>query len=161
VVQTRFATSALMLLRTHLGESPKPLVEDAKKALSSPLPPAALEASRVTFLGLGWTVGLAHEGALKLCEAAQMWTEAYSAMEVRHGPISVLDRTAVAWSFGKPPEGLEEDIAATGATFVTSDLDPLADLIRAQRVAVAIAESRGLDPDHPRSLTRSVILARS
>ncbi|MBW5422845.1 sugar isomerase, partial [Streptomyces sp. BG9H] len=36
---------------------------------------------------------------------------------------------------------------------------PLADLIRAQRLAVALAESRGYDPDRPRNLTRSVILS--
>jgi len=29
----------------------------------------------------------------------------------------------------------------------------------AQRTAVAMALARGLDPDHPRALTRSVILA--
>jgi fructoselysine-6-P-deglycase FrlB-like protein len=36
--------------------------------------------------------------------------------------------------------------------------DPLADLIRAQRSAVELATARGLDPDRPRHLTRSVIL---
>jgi glucosamine 6-phosphate synthetase-like amidotransferase/phosphosugar isomerase protein len=37
-------------------------------------------------------------------------------------------------------------------------LDPLADLVRVQRLAVAIAQARGLDPDSPRNLTRSVVL---
>ena len=39
-----------------------------------------------------------------------------------------------------------------------SGLDPLADLIRVQRLAVARATARGLDPDSPRHLTRSVVL---
>jgi glucosamine 6-phosphate synthetase-like amidotransferase/phosphosugar isomerase protein len=34
----------------------------------------------------------------------------------------------------------------------------MAELIRAQRVAIAIGQARGLDPDNPRNLTRSVIL---
>jgi glucosamine 6-phosphate synthetase-like amidotransferase/phosphosugar isomerase protein len=34
----------------------------------------------------------------------------------------------------------------------------MADLIVAQRVAVMLAVAQGLDPDHPRNLTRSVVL---
>jgi glucosamine 6-phosphate synthetase-like amidotransferase/phosphosugar isomerase protein len=34
----------------------------------------------------------------------------------------------------------------------------MADLVRAQRVALERARVRGLDPDQPRNLTRSVIL---
>ncbi len=66
---------------------------------------------------------------------------------------------ATVWMFGTPPDGLAADVAATGATFVTSGaLDPMAHLIVAQRLAVALAERRGVDPDQPRHLTRSVIL---
>ena len=50
------------------------------------------------------------------------------------------------------------EVAATGARFVQHDLDPLAGLVVVHRFAVALAEGRGLDPDNPRSLTRSVIL---
>jgi glucosamine 6-phosphate synthetase-like amidotransferase/phosphosugar isomerase protein len=42
---------------------------------------------------------------------------------------------------------------------VDDDLDPLADLIRVQRLAVALAQAQGEDPDRPRHLSRSVILA--
>jgi glucosamine 6-phosphate synthetase-like amidotransferase/phosphosugar isomerase protein len=59
---------------------------------------------------------------------------------------------------GAPPAGLNQQIVATGATVVTSDLDPLAQLIQTQRSAVAVARARGLDPDTPRGLTRSVVL---
>jgi fructoselysine-6-P-deglycase FrlB-like protein len=38
-------------------------------------------------------------------------------------------------------------------------LDPLVQLVLAQRLAVALAAHRGLDPDRPRHLSRSVILA--
>ncbi|ALO13183.1 Glucosamine-6-phosphate deaminase [Streptomyces venezuelae] len=63
-------------------------------------------------------------------------------------------RTAV--EIDSPPATWRQ--AARG-TVVESDLDPLADLIRAQRLAVAVAEAQGLNPDAPRNLTRSVVLA--
>ncbi len=111
-----------------------------------------------TFLGSGWTYGLAQEAALKMREAAGAWTEAYPAMEYRHGPIAITRPGRVTWCFGPLPEGLAAQIATTGGTPAHADRDPMADLIRAQRLAVAVAEARGLDPDSPRNLTRSVVL---
>ncbi|RIQ36955.1 SIS domain-containing protein [Jiangella rhizosphaerae] len=157
VVQTRSATSALALLRAHLGHDLGPVVADAEKALAEPLD-GWTDVAQATFVGRGWTVGLAHEAALKLRESAQFWAEAYPAMDYRHGPISIAEPGRLVWSFGPPPAGLADEVAATGATFVTSELDPMAHLVVAQRLAVALAEARGLDPDRPRHLTRSVVL---
>ncbi|GHF92332.1 hypothetical protein GCM10018790_81720 [Kitasatospora xanthocidica] len=161
VVQTRFATTALVLLRAHLGAVPADLPEQAERALLDPLPEGATEARQFTFLGTGWTVGLANEAALKLREASGSWTESYPAMEYRHGPISVSGPGGVVWFFGEPPAGLLEQVLATGAAASVSPLDPLADLVRAQRLAVDLATARGLDPDRPRNLTRSIILTAS
>lgn len=159
VVQTRFATTTLALLRASLGEDLDPVVRDATTALGEPIEPY-LAASQVSFLGSGWTVGLAHEAALKLREAAQAWTESYPALEYRHGPVSVAQPGRLVWVFGGIPVGLANQVAATGATLVHHvDLDPMAALVVAQRTAVAMALARGLDPDQPRNLTRSVILA--
>ncbi|AUG81978.1 sugar isomerase [Kitasatospora sp. MMS16-BH015] len=159
VVQTRFATTGLLVLRTHLGLTPAALPAEAQLAVDGELPKAVLEATQFTFLGTGWTVGLAHEAALKLREAAGAWTESYPAMEYRHGPISVSGPGRVVWIFGEAPAGLLEQVSATGAEIWLGGIDPLADLIRAQRLAVAIAEAQGLDPDQPRNLTRSIVLA--
>jgi fructoselysine-6-P-deglycase FrlB-like protein len=160
VVQTRFATTALALLRASLGEDLGPAVRDAHTALGVPID-GYVSADQVGFLGTGWTVGLAHEAALKLREAAQAWTEAYPAAEYRHGPVSVAQPGRLTWLFGAAPGGLAEEVAATGATFVHhAALDPMAALIVAQRTAVARALAAGLDPDHPRHLTRSVILTQ-
>ena len=158
VVQTRFATTALALLRAHLGEDLRPAIADARTALAEPLGPELVDAEQFTFLGTGWTVGLATEAGLKMREAARAWTESYPAMEYRHGPISITGPNRVAWAFGALPEGLAGQIAATGGLLAHSALDPMADLVRVQRLAVAIAEAHGLDPDQPRHLTRSVIL---
>ncbi len=159
VVQTRFATTELALLRTHLGEDIEPAIAAAQRALAAPLPPEILTARQFTFLGTGWTYGLAQEAALKLREAAGMWTESYPAMEYRHGPVAVTGAGSIVWLFGTPPDGLDLEIAAAGGTAWFSAEDPLAELVRVQRVAVALARDRGLDPDRPRNLARSVILA--
>ncbi|MFF4586218.1 SIS domain-containing protein [Streptomyces sp. NPDC001388] len=158
VVQTRFATTALTLLRAHLGLHTDAVVADARTALTEPLPEGLVECGQFTFLGRGWTVGLANEAALKLREAALSWTEAYPAMEYRHGPLSVSTTGTATWMIGEAPDGLAQQVRGTGALWVHGTLDPLAELIRAQRLAVAVAAARGLDPDRPRHLTRSVIL---
>jgi fructoselysine-6-P-deglycase FrlB-like protein len=63
------------------------------------------------------------------------------------------------WTMSQVDGDLLDDVAATGATVVAGRLDPMAELILVQRTAVALAELRGLDPDHPRHLTRSVMLS--
>lgn len=157
VVQTRFATTTLALLRGSLGHDIEALAIEAEQALLIPIHDY-LTADQVSFIGLGHAVGLTFEAALKTREAAQFWAESYPAMDYRHGPIAIAQPGRLVWSLGPTPAGLPDDVAATGATFVHHDLDPLAGLVVAQRFAIALAEVRGLDADNPRSLTRSVIL---
>ncbi len=158
VVQTRFATSALAYMRSTLGDDIAPAIEDAKKALEVELKQSWIDATQISFLGTGWTIGLANEAGLKLREASQSWTETYPAMEYRHGPISIAEPGRLVWIFGEVPHGMVDQINETGAEIHASELDPMADLVIAQRLAVARAEAKGLDPDHPRHLSRSVIL---
>ncbi len=159
VVQTRFATSTLALLRAHLGQDLGPAIADAEKALRAELPVGPGAFDHYVFLGRGWTVGLAHEAALKMREASGSFTESYPAMEYRHGPISVAGPRTVVWALGSVDPDLLADVEATGATVVAGSLDPLAELIGVQRTAVALAGLKGLDPDRPRHLSRSVVLS--
>src|SRR5215467_13329125 len=159
VVQTRFATTELALLRAHLGHDMTAVAAAAQAALAEPLPAALTGARQFTFLGTGWSYGLANEAALKLREAAGMWTEAYPAMEYRHGPISVTGPGSVVWLLGPAPDGLPAEVAAASGLAWQSDRDPMAELVLVHRLAAAVARARGLDPDRPRNLTRSVILA--
>ena len=158
VVQTRFATCTVALFRALLGDSLETASADAQRALAEPPPVDADGVRQLVFLGRGSTVGLAHEAALKVREAAQAWSEAYPAMEYRHGPISVAEPGTVVWALSPLPSGLADEIRATGASLVAPSGDPLAELVGAQRFAVALAQARGLDPDRPRNLTRSVVL---
>jgi fructoselysine-6-P-deglycase FrlB-like protein len=158
VVQTRFATTELALLRAHLGFDVAAAAASAEQVLAEPLPAQLLAARQFTFLGTGWTYGLANEAALKLRESAAMWTESYPAMEYRHGPAAVTGEHSLVWLLGPAPAGLIGDIAAAGGTAWPGTEDPMAELVRVHLVALAAARARGLDPDRPRNLTRSVIL---
>jgi fructoselysine-6-P-deglycase FrlB-like protein len=174
VVQTRFATTELALLLGHLGTDIVPVADAAERILSGPLPQVLTQVCQYTFLGTGWTVGLAHEAALKLRESAGKWAESYPAMEYRHGPIAVTGAGSLVWVFGPAPDGLAGEVAAAGGTMWPGPVGavgavgsaehpviehPLAELVRVHRVAVTLARAAGLDPDRPRNLTRSVILS--
>jgi fructoselysine-6-P-deglycase FrlB-like protein len=158
VVQTRFATTTLALLRAHVGDRLEAAIADGEAALARALPAGPSEFTQFVFLGQGWTVGLANEAALKLREAASAWTEAYPAMEYRHGPISATGPGTLVWALGAVDPGVLADAADTGAIIVNEGSDPMAELVRIQRMAVELAEAQGLDPDHPKHLTRSVVL---
>ncbi len=157
VVQTRFATAALALTRAHSGHDLARASRDAESALAADLGDLP-ESEQIAFLGSGWTYGLAMEAALKTREAAQFWAEAYPPMDYRHGPMSIAQAGRTTWCFGEAPAGLVDEVCATGARWESSSIDPMAHLVLAQRVAVAIAKRRGLNPDQPRGLSRSIIL---
>ena len=158
VVQTRFVTTAVCFARASLGVVVDDLLADAEAALSEPHPLDLARIDRAVVLGREWRVGLADAGALALRETAQVWAESYPAMEYRHGPIATAGPGAVVWLLDRPPARLAEEVEATGAAVVRARLDPLAELIRVQRLAVALAEHRGLDPDRPANLERAVVL---
>jgi glucosamine 6-phosphate synthetase-like amidotransferase/phosphosugar isomerase protein len=160
VVKTVVATTALQVLRVSLGEPLEAVGDQADAVLAGAhaLSPAIASSTQFSFLGQGWAYGIALEAGLKMREAAQLWTESYPQMEYRHGPIAIAQPGRTVWVFGEPVPGLAADVAATGAAFVDDDLDPMADLIRAQLLAVRRAEEHGLDPDRPRHLARSVVL---
>lgn len=158
IVQTRFATSALALWRAHLGDDLEPTVKAAERALLAPLPAGPDGLDHVVFLGRGWTVGLANEAALKLRETARAGSESYPAMEYLHGPIAAAGPGTLVWALDGLPPFLADEVRRTGAALVQPATDPMASLVLAQRLALAMSEARNLDPDRPRHLARSVVL---
>jgi fructoselysine-6-P-deglycase FrlB-like protein len=159
VVQTRFPTSVLAAARVALGLPHGQMIHDGRTALAAALPAEPSRLHHFVFLGTGWTVGLAHEAALKVREMAQCWSESYPAMDFRHGPVAAVTTGSLVWLFGPGPEGVAQTAAEAGATvYHDPDLDPLAQLVLVHRLALGLAAQRGLDPDRPRLLTRSVVL---
>ncbi len=158
VVQTRFPTTLLLLARAAYGHDLSALPDRCEAALAqrSRVDPADFD--HFVYLGRGWTNGLAQEAALKIREAAQAWAESYPLLDYRHGPLAVAGERSLVWMIGAGDDSLAADVRRTGATVVTSEEDPLVELALLQRLAADVARSRGLDPDAPVHLTRSIIL---
>ncbi len=161
VVQTRFATSTLALLRAHLGEDLSGVIDEAREILALPAEADLTDirlASQFSFVGMGLGAALAEEAALKLRESTRTWAEAYHATEWRHGPASIAEAGRVVWAFGPLVPDLARDVAATGAHLEHHDVDPMAELVRLHRFCLLRAADLGIDASRPRNLTRSVIL---
>ncbi|WP_329237434.1 sugar isomerase [Actinoallomurus sp. NBC_01490] len=158
VVQTRFPTTLLALLRARLGDDARAqaeLVDSGERAVNAEVTEALPR--QLVVLASGWAAALAQEAALKCRESAGMWAEAYATGEYRHGPISVAGPDTLVWAM-TPLSAVEiTAIEATGARIHHGGTEPLAELVLLQRHAVAWAASVGRDADLPVHLTRSVV----
>ena len=141
--------------------------------------------SNALYLGRKYNAPVAYEGALKLKEIAYVHAEAYAAGEMKHGPIALLDPTfpviAIATKdsvYDKMRSNIEEAkarrvpilaLASEGdeeMLRITDDvlyiprtiemLSPILNVIPLQLFAYHMAVARGLDPDKPRNLAKSV-----
>jgi len=125
--------------------------------------------------GLG--LAAAQEAALKLKETCGMHAEAFSAAEVRHGPMAVVRDGFPVLLLGQADESIDSvaDLArefasrgarvmsagvpgAPGIILPTIDADPLIapvlQIASFYRLANALAVGRGVDPDRPLHLTQ-------
>ena len=138
-------------------------------------------------LGQGPYYGLACESALKLTEMSCSYAQAFHTLEFRHGPKSIVSgETLISFllsetNYDAEVDLLEEIKSLGGATLVVANrLNPRAraatdlsielncDLPEYARLApyvfagqlmgAYVALQKGLDPDHPRNLSRVVIL---
>lgn len=155
---TGFPTTFLIQARAALGNNIKSVALQAEKAMAAQLPlrSGIDQFDHFVFLGASWAYGLAQDAALKMRETAHAWTEAYHLFDYRHGPISIAGDQSLVWMLGSTDEALANDIRATGATVVLGIRDPLVDLLLVQRMAVDLAERRGIDPDNPRAARLSL-----
>ncbi len=161
LVQTRFATAVLAFAMAWLGleEEVAAAATRVESAQGADLAFDPVGFEHFVFLGSGSAVGLANEAALKMRESAGVWAESYPAMEYRHGPVSATNGSTLVWPLGVVDSGVLDTAAAAGATVAESDADPLVELVAIQRAAVMVALARGRDPEFPKHLTRSVVLA--
>ena len=159
VVQTRFPTTVLTLLRAALGQdagAQAELVRRGQEAMRAEL--IGDLPRQLVVLARAWAAGLAEEAALKCREAVGMWAEAYPTGEYRHGPISVAGPGTLVWAMTPLSETETEAITATGADIRHGGPEPQAELVLLQRHAVAWAAAAGRDADRPVHLSRSVIV---
>jgi fructoselysine-6-P-deglycase FrlB-like protein len=159
VVQTRFATTVLTLLLGAYGWDVEASAQRAERYLTEPLPDWANDIQQFVFLGRGVGAALANEAALKFREILMTWSEAYATMEYRHGPISAINERSLVWILDAEEPSIDDQIRATGARVVRGEGDPLAELVRIHRFADGLTELRGINPDQPPHISRSVVLA--
>lgn len=144
------------------------------------------EARDVLYLGRGVCFPIALEGALKLKEISYIHAEAYAAGEMKHGPISLIDKdvpiVVIAPStilFDKTLSNIQEAKARGGRILaftdekgaarlsgiaeqmvVLPDVDafvaPILFTIPVQILAYEVALLKGTDVDQPRNLAKSV-----
>jgi glucosamine--fructose-6-phosphate aminotransferase (isomerizing) len=137
------------------------------------------------FLSRGYTYPIALEGALKLKEISYIHAEGYSAAEMKHGPIALID-AATPTVFVIPRDSMYEKtlanmamirarkgpliaVATEGDATISSQADdviylprtveplyPVLAAVPLQLFAYYIAVSRGCDVDKPRNLAKSV-----
>ena len=143
------------------------------------------KAGNFFFLGRGFTFPIALEGALKLKEISYIHAEGYSAAEMKHGPIALIDsRTPTV--FLVPQDSMYDKTMANLAMIrarkgpiiamategdkliakVANDviflpatleaLNPILAAVPLQLFAYHIAVARGCDVDKPRNLAKSV-----
>jgi fructoselysine-6-P-deglycase FrlB-like protein len=159
VVQTRFATTVLSLLLGAYGWDVERSAKSAERFLQESLPGWAADIEQFVFLGRGVGAALASEAALKFRETLATWSEAYTTMEYRHGPISASGEHTLVWILDQQEPSIDEQILATGARVIRGAGDPLAELVRIHRFAEGLLELRGINPDNPPHITRAVVLS--
>ena len=137
----------------------------------------------IFFLGRGTDYAVALEGSLKLKEISYIHSEAYSAGELKHGPIALIENGVTVISIITNPvtapkiaSNIEEVITRGAKTFVITNqnlensnfdelisipninplISPILSVIPMQLFAYYISKEKGLDVDKPRNLAKSV-----
>ncbi len=137
------------------------------------------------YLGRGYTFPIALEGALKLKEISYIHAEGYSAAEMKHGPIALIDpetptvflvpqdamyaKTLANLAMIRARKGPVIALATAGDTGIQRVVDdviylpptlealyPILATVPLQLFAYYIALARGCDVDKPRNLAKSV-----
>jgi glucosamine--fructose-6-phosphate aminotransferase (isomerizing) len=133
-------------------------------------------ADRVLTVARGPLLAAASETALKIRETSAIFAEAFSAADLRHGPIAAVtpDVPVLAFSTAGPAAADVDTLCAVlrerGVTVSTIGSEPGADLslprglpealqpivaaVRGQQIAMSAALSRHRDPDEPAGLTK-------
>ena len=158
VVQTRFPTTLLILLRTSLGGSDAAIdvaLEQVQSVIATPV--KRRQPRQLVVLATGWAAALAQEAALKCRESAGMWAEAYASGEFRHGPISVAGPGSLIWALTPLTPVQVSAMVDTGATLYQGTNDPQVELVDLQKHAVSWATAAGRNADLPTHLSRSVV----
>ncbi|HTX01619.1 MAG TPA: SIS domain-containing protein [Acidimicrobiales bacterium] len=135
-----------------------------------------LEASRLVTVARGPLSGASAEIALKLAETSLLLATAYSAADLRHGPIALASTGLPVLAIAHPGPAAAEVAALAGELVergadvrllgpvdgavagwdaaAPESLAPVLAVVRGQQLALARARLLGIDADHPVGLTK-------
>ena len=182
IVMTSSASLMLLLGLQLLGLSIPAAITDKAQGLLDKIDSGLMAMlrgrSHFVYLGGGHLYGIALEGALKLMEMSQTFTQTFHPLEYRHGPISLVDERTVAVLLYSADQGeaeatLARELQDKGAFVIgfggpgdvsfRIDGDPqvagLVALPALQLLGERAAQSRNIDTLAPRHLTKVVVLA--
>ena len=114
--------------------------------------------------GRGIDYAVALEGSLKLKEISYIHSESYSAGELKHGPIALIENgitevvTRGAKTFIVTNQNIDEHNfdEVIKIPRINSFISPVLSVIPLQLLAYYISKEKGLDVDKPRNLAKSV-----
>lgn len=149
-------TCAVAAIAALHGEDVSWLPGAVAAELEAELPAVGAE-ERFVVAGAGRDLPTAHEAVLKLREGAWVAAEAYETEQLLHGYLAAVDESVRAFVLegeGRAAERAAAAVAALRELGCDADLvptrHPVVDVVRFQRLAVELAESRGRQPDRIR-----------
>ena len=133
----------------------------------------------IYLIGRGLQYATAMEAALKIREVSYIHAEAFAGGELKHGHLALIEEGTPVIAFVSNENKTKilsnvHEVKARGAFVVgispendelfdfwirvpeVGDMNPIAQIIPIQILAYQLALLRGLDPDHPRNLAKSV-----
>ena len=153
VSYTCAVTAIAALLGQDVSELPGAVEEELER------PALASEHERFVIAGAGSAWPTAQEAALKLREGAFVAAEAHHTEQLLHGHLAAVDESVRC--FVLEGEGLRSAERARDALGALRELGcdvefvptrhPVVDIVRFQLLTLALAEARGVNPDHIRT----------
>ena len=146
-------TCAVAAIAALKGEDIAWLSGAVADALAAGLPEVGAQ-ERFLLAGAGRDLATAHEATLKLREGAWVAAEAYETEQLLHGYFAAVDESVRAFVLEGEGRAAERAAGAVvgletlgcDATLVPTR-HPVVDVVMFQRLAVAIADARGRNPD--------------
>jgi fructoselysine-6-P-deglycase FrlB-like protein len=146
-------TAAVAALAALRGEDVSGLPAAVDRAIAEdPFPVSDHE--RIAVVGAGRDWPTVQEAVLKLREGVHLAAEAHQTEQILHGHFAAIDETVrvfVLEGEGRAAERAADVVRALGeigaeTTLVPTE-HPVVDIVRFQLLTLALAESRGIDPD--------------
>jgi len=112
---------------------------------------------KLLIIGRGEYLVLAKEAALKLKEACYIQAEAIGGGELKHGTLALIEKGTKVLAIGNNLENDSAEIKARGGKILEIDKGGIINnLIFIQLLSFFLAKNRGINPDRPRNLAKSV-----